>query len=1438
MAEIQDTHPHNNLPNGETTSQEPLGFKNPLLPANPLGQNFISRKFLYPLGARAITAFDPSVFFSREMPDEVPPDNPFDNSPFFAESQASQLSKSVAASDGITSAAAPPVVAQLKESTLIQPRLETEKPASRAEVIKPVTTPQVTYKINQGKEDNSGLLSSTTTLSEMLPATITEVTQIQPRLESQISTYNSEVSQSITAPQVASITQEKQEFDPATTQQVRIIDGTQIQPRLENQISTDNPEVSQSITAPQVGSIAEEKQELDPAIVPQITTTEATQIQPRLESKTPNTTEAIESGITRQETLAVPKAAEEITDSQSEFVALDSVTKSEETPQVTTTDATQIQPRLESEISADNPEVAQSITALEVASITQEKQGFDPATTPPATTTDATIVQAFKESKPQPGNREVIEPITLPELSSITQEKQEFDPTTTTPQVTITDAAQIQPRLESQISTENSEVIQSITAPQVNSGITQEKEAFAPTISPEVTITDATIVQAFKESKTEPDNFEEIDTGSALEVIEKTTQEEEKFATLPSSTTLSETPEVTITDATIQPRLEEQTQFIKTEGLESLTVTSLQVAAEVTQEEVKFAPRTTPQVTITGATQIQPRLESQISTDNTEKIELVAVPQVADEVTQEKEDFAPAITPQVTITDATQVQTFKETERPTIKTEGIESVAAPQVADEVTQEKEDFAPATTPQVTFADAIEGQISAENTEEIESLTVTSPQIAEGVTQEKEEFAPATTPEVTITDATVQPRLESKISDENAEQVESGTAPEVNYLTTQPKEEFAPATTPEVTITDATVQPRLESKISVENTEGIESIAAPELADEVTQQKVEFVPAKTPEVTIADVAQVQAFKETPTTKAGGIESVIALKVASEATQEKEAFASVTTPEVTIGDTTGQPRLESKILTTKTEGIEPGTSPQVASKVNEAQSELGALASVTMPEETPQVTTTNSIQVQAQLETQTPATTEGIERETTPDAAPLPLQPAAEQTSEVAVLSNVTEPMPFSVSRKVESVEMPAIASEKTLTQSDITAPSLASSVTTPDVPLVQLLSEQEPRKATEEAVSEINAPSSVVPIPTQLHENSDLRVEEAIAPISSDTSNKQVSKITTNTEMGVVQPLLDNQLSAQSQVPTAREDLADKVEEAAPISSATDNKQVSESTPNTQANIVQPLGEIEPRQQIEEIPQLPTVLTNLSILSPLTQSNLLVSKFPEQTTLNVEESLLSPSKLPGRIQRMPEEGDKGQEFGDSEVKPTIQRSVSSSFEEKLRSQQAGDLPESNQSSIPLAKDSAIAKTIPTSWSSIADLIGEATSDSSNSMIVQPLLEERGWQEPIISSSDSRNSYSTVDSPHTDRANGVIQAYSNTSGRTSASGMEALRQLMESSGGSKVEAHQSDEDFSEDEGVDNLEILAREIYSFIKQRLEIERERRGNNYSGRLPW
>ncbi|NES97675.1 MAG: hypothetical protein F6K32_21185 [Desertifilum sp. SIO1I2] len=34
------------------------------------------------------------------------------------------------------------------------------------------------------------------------------------------------------------------------------------------------------------------------------------------------------------------------------------------------------------------------------------------------------------------------------------------------------------------------------------------------------------------------------------------------------------------------------------------------------------------------------------------------------------------------------------------------------------------------------------------------------------------------------------------------------------------------------------------------------------------------------------------------------------------------------------------------------------------------------------------------------------------------------------------------------------------------------------------------------------------------------------------------------------------------------------------------------------------------------------------------------------------------------------------------------------------------------------------------------------------------------------------------------------------------------------------------------------NLEVLASEIYQLLRQRLEMERERQGGYYSGRLPW
>ena len=54
-----------NLPSEETTPQEePLGIKNPLVSSTPLGQRFLSPKFLLPLGSRPLSTFDFSTFSS------------------------------------------------------------------------------------------------------------------------------------------------------------------------------------------------------------------------------------------------------------------------------------------------------------------------------------------------------------------------------------------------------------------------------------------------------------------------------------------------------------------------------------------------------------------------------------------------------------------------------------------------------------------------------------------------------------------------------------------------------------------------------------------------------------------------------------------------------------------------------------------------------------------------------------------------------------------------------------------------------------------------------------------------------------------------------------------------------------------------------------------------------------------------------------------------------------------------------------------------------------------------------------------------------------------------------------------------------------------------------------------------------------------------------
>jgi hypothetical protein len=75
---------------GETTSwQPPLGFQHPLVTANPLGQSFLSPKFLSPLGAQPLGGGNPLGSSAQGLPDYNLSENFFQDSPSLAESQLS-----------------------------------------------------------------------------------------------------------------------------------------------------------------------------------------------------------------------------------------------------------------------------------------------------------------------------------------------------------------------------------------------------------------------------------------------------------------------------------------------------------------------------------------------------------------------------------------------------------------------------------------------------------------------------------------------------------------------------------------------------------------------------------------------------------------------------------------------------------------------------------------------------------------------------------------------------------------------------------------------------------------------------------------------------------------------------------------------------------------------------------------------------------------------------------------------------------------------------------------------------------------------------------------------------------------------------------------------------------------------------------------------------
>ncbi|HLP90624.1 MAG TPA: hypothetical protein VK184_18835, partial [Nostocaceae cyanobacterium] len=223
----------------------------------------------------------------------------------------------------------------------------------------------------------------------------------------------------------------------------------------------------------------------------------------------------------------------------------------------------------------------------------------------------------------------------------------------------------------------------------------------------------------------------------------------------------------------------------------------------------------------------------------------------------------------------------------------------------------------------------------------------------------------------------------------------------------------------------------------------------------------------------------------------------------------------------------------------------------------------------------------------------------------------------------------------------------------------------------------------------------------------------------------------------------------------------------------------------------NVIQAKQEAPTLNQNTEIPQLPKVLQNLSVFNPLSeQSKFITSGFANQNEQsNISTIVPSAASAYTPIQRSP-----------------VSTSTSTSSSNIQRS---------------------VAQEAPSSWSSIADLIGSNTNSNSN-MFVQAQKDEQEKDDLLTSFAESPIEYnpSPVKSivHKSNNSNGVIQ-------KSEDDGNSSSGETTETSGTASSE--QGDKPSEKD-----MDALAREVYKNIQRRLQIEKERQGKNYSGRLPW
>ena len=305
--------------------------------------------------------------------------------------------------------------------------------------------------------------------------------------------------------------------------------------------------------------------------------------------------------------------------------------------------------------------------------------------------------------------------------------------------------------------------------------------------------------------------------------------------------------------------------------------------------------------------------------------------------------------------------------------------------------------------------------------------------------------------------------------------------------------------------------------------------------------------------------------------------------------------------------------------------------------------------------------------------------------------------------------------------------------------------------------------------------------------------------------------------------------NSEAVEEEIPAIQTSInSEVVEENSPIQAFTNSEAVEEEIPSVQTSI-NSVGEIPAIQSfrnsevVEEkaISPLPTTIENLVSTKPLGSSNLLI---PEYNLLTSKLSYKPLQNIRTNIQTKREI----QPSYSSENNLLINAKNNLINSEFIHNNTPFNIQKKskniNQQSNEQLQQPINTTKIPESWSSLEELVGnnsnQVNTETSNIQMSSLPTQER--ENLINIDTEYYNNYYT---------NSNVSSGIESLVQMSRTASEEATNTNQTESSSNTSVKGDSEDNSKDADSKNFEILAREIYAFIRQRLEIERER-GRNY------